>query len=164
MEILQISKSSALFMAGAEAPTHFRDSLGPAKAVPLLQNTTPALIARLKSRPVAKPEVQSRSSDHATRTVLPANSGLVPRRKRQQRNVPRLLDGAGQTALMRSANTGQPPRHNLASLGHELPQQLHVAVRNRVDLLGAELANLLAAEELATPAGPAAGPARTARA
>jgi len=87
---------------------------------------------------------------------------LVPGRKRQQRNVPRLLDGASQTALMRSANTGQPPRHNLAALGHELPQQLYVAVRNRVDLLGAELANLLAAEEFATSAWPAAGPPCTA--
>jgi hypothetical protein len=59
---------------------------------------------------------------------------------------------------MRSANAGQPPRHNLAALGHELPQQLHVAVRNRIDLLGAELANLLAAEELAASAGTTAGP------
>ena len=38
-------------------------------------------------------------------------------------------------------------------------QQAHVAVGNRVDLLGAELADLLAAEELAAAAGSAAGTA-----
>src|SRR5208337_712244 len=94
------------------------------------------------------------------------NSGtaLVPGRKRQQRDVPCLLDGAGQTALMRGANTGQPPRHNLAALGHKPLQQLYVAVGNGVDLLGAEPAHLLAAEELAASAGPATGPACTARA
>ena len=56
---------------------------------------------------------------------------LVPGGKRQQRDVPRLLDGAGQTALVRGANAAQTPRHNLAALGHELLQQPHVAVRNR---------------------------------
>jgi hypothetical protein len=106
--------------------------------------------------------MQNQIGNYTARQLSPASDGLVPGRKRQQRNVPGLFDGAGQTALVRSANTGQPPRHNLAALGHELPQQLHVAVRNRVDLLGAELADLLAAEELATSAGTAAGPPRTA--
>ena len=45
------------------------------------------------------------------------------------------------------------PRNNLAALGHKPLQQPHVAVRNRVNLLGAELAHLLAAEKLAAAAG-----------
>ena len=80
------------------------------------------------------------------------------RGKRQQSNVAGLLDGAGQTALMRGANAGETPRNNFAALGHELLQQPDIAVRNRVDLIGAELADLLAAEELAAAAGPTAGP------
>jgi hypothetical protein len=60
------------------------------------------------------------------------------------------------------ADTGKPPRHNLAAFGHKSLQQPHVAVRNRIDLLGAELADLLAAEELAASSRAAAGPARSA--
>jgi hypothetical protein len=78
---------------------------------------------------------------------------LVPRGKWQQGDVPGLLDGAGQAALVRGANAGEPPRHNLAALGHKPLQQPHVAVWNRVDLLGAELADLLATEEFAASAG-----------
>ncbi len=78
-------------------------------------------------------------------------------RKRQQGDVPGLLDGAGQAALVRGANAGQPAGHNLAALGHKALQQAHIAVGDRVDLLGAELANLLAAEKLAAAAGAAAG-------
>ena len=88
----------------------------------------------------------------------------MPGGKRQQGDVARLLDGAGQAALVRGANAGQPPGNNLAALGHKLLQQPHVAVRNRVDLLGAELADLLAAEELAASAGTAGAAARAARA
>ena len=60
---------------------------------------------------------------------------------------------------MRGAHAGQPARHNLAALGHKPLQQTNIAIRNRVDLLGAELADLLAAEELAATAG-SAGPGR----
>ena len=96
--------------------------------------------------------------------AAPAVNFLVPRRKRKQRDVASLLDGARQTALMRGAHTGQTAWHNLAALSHELLQQPHVAVGNRIDLLGAELADLLAAEELATSARTAAGPSASARA
>jgi hypothetical protein len=75
--------------------------------------------------------------------------------KRQQRDVARLLDGTGEAALVCSANAGEPPRHNLAALGHELLQQPHIAVRDGVDLVGAELAHFLAAKEFATAAGTA---------
>ena len=88
---------------------------------------------------------------------------LVPCGKRQQGDVPGLLDGAGQAALVRGANAGKPPGHDLAALGHKALQQPHIAVRNRIDLLGAELAHLLAAEKLAAAAGAAGRPsARTA--
>src|SRR5580698_9572745 len=74
---------------------------------------------------------------------------LVPRGERKQGDVAGLLDGAGQAALVRGANAGEPPGHDLAALGHKLLQQPHIAVRNRIDLLGTELADFLAAEELA---------------
>jgi hypothetical protein len=73
---------------------------------------------------------------------------LVPCGKRQQGDVPCLLDGAGQAALVRGANAGEPPGHDLAALGHKPLQQPDIAVRDRVNLLGAELAHLLAAEKL----------------
>src|SRR5271166_6330471 len=72
----------------------------------------------------------------------------LPSRERQQRDVARLLDGGGEAALVRRANAGQPPWHDLARLGHELPEQPYVLVIHAVDLLDAELANLLAAEKL----------------
>ena len=81
-----------------------------------------------------------------------ATSRLVPCGKRQQGDVAGLLDGAGQAALVRGANAGEPPGHNLAALGHKPLQQANIAVRDGVDLLGAELADLLAAEELAAAA------------
>jgi hypothetical protein len=76
----------------------------------------------------------------------------VPRGKRQQSDVPSLFDGAGQTALVRGANAGEPPRHDLSALGHKPLQQPDVAVGDRIDLLGAKLANLLAAEEFSAAA------------
>jgi hypothetical protein len=82
----------------------------------------------------------------------------VPRCERQQGDIPGLLDGAGQTALVLGANTGKPPGHDLAALGHKPLQQANIAVGDRIDLLGAELANLLAAEELAAAAGSTGGP------
>jgi hypothetical protein len=80
---------------------------------------------------------------------------LVPCGKRQQGDVPGLLDGAGQTALMGGANAGEPPRHNLSALGHKPLQQPDVAVGDCIDLLSAKLADLLAAEELSATAGSA---------
>jgi len=84
-----------------------------------------------------------------------SNAALVPCGEGQQGDVPGLLDGAGQAALVRGANAREPAGHNLAALSHKPLQQPNIAVRDRVDLLGAELANLLAAEELATTAGSA---------
>ena len=81
----------------------------------------------------------------------------MPRRERQQGDIAGLLDGAGQTALVLGANTGKPPGHDLAALGHKPLQQANIAVGDRIDLLGAELANLLAAEELAASAGTTGG-------
>jgi hypothetical protein len=52
-------------------------------------------------------------------------------------------------------------RHDLAALGHKALQQANVAVRDGVDLLGAELADLLAAEELAAAARTTAGTSAT---
>jgi len=82
----------------------------------------------------------------------------VPGGEGQQGDVASLLDGAGQAPLMRGANAREPARHNLAALSHKALQQPHIAVRDRIDLLGTELANLLATEKLAASAGTAAGP------
>ena len=78
------------------------------------------------------------------------------RSKRQQSDVAGLLDGAGQAALVRCTNAGKAARHDLAALGHEALQQANVAIGNRIDLLGAELADLLSTEELAAATGAAA--------
>jgi hypothetical protein len=77
----------------------------------------------------------------------------VPCGKRQQGDVPGLLDGASQATLVRGANTSEPTGHDLAAFGHKSLQQTHVAIRDCVDLLGAELADLLAAKKLAASAG-----------
>ena len=81
----------------------------------------------------------------------------MTRSKRQQGDVPCLLDRLGQAPLVRGANTRQPPGHNLAALSHKSLQQPHVAVGDCVNLFRTELANLLATEKLATPARSAAG-------
>jgi hypothetical protein len=83
----------------------------------------------------------------------------VPGGKRQQGNVPGLLDGAGQAALVRGANAGEPPRHDFATLSHKPLEQPDIAVGDRVDLLGAELADFFAAEEFTASAGSTRGPA-----
>src|SRR5208282_719225 len=70
-------------------------------------------------------------------------------RKRQQRDIARLLDGPRQTALVRCAHARQASRSYLPALRYELGQQTHIFVIDRFDLLDAELANLLAPEELA---------------
>jgi len=83
---------------------------------------------------------------------------LVPRGERQQGDIASLLDGARETALVRGANTGEPPRDDLSALGHKALQQADIAVGYRVNLLGAELADLLAAEKLSAAAGTAGWP------
>jgi hypothetical protein len=78
---------------------------------------------------------------------------LVARRKRQQGDIPSLLDGASEAALVGRANAREPPGNDLAALGYKPLQQTNITVGDRIDLLGAELANLLAAKELAATAG-----------
>src|SRR5437879_2543973 len=51
---------------------------------------------------------------------------------------------------MRRANAGQPPRHDLPALGHELAKQPVILVVDVLDLLDAELANFLAPEKFAS--------------
>ena len=61
---------------------------------------------------------------------------------------------------MPRAHSGQAARNDLATLGNEALQQANVAIGDRVDLLRAELADLLAPEELAaarTATGSAGG-------
>src|SRR5580704_6296084 len=70
--------------------------------------------------------------------------------KRQQRDVARLLDGRGQPVLMRRAHSGQPPGHDFAAFGHELPEQPVILIVDVRDLLRAELANFLAPEKLSS--------------
>ena len=60
---------------------------------------------------------------------------------------------------MPCAHTGQAPRNDLATLGDKALQQANIAVGDGVDLLGAELANLLAPEELASAGPPPGAPA-----
>src|ERR1700687_3095730 len=74
---------------------------------------------------------------------------LTARRGGQQRDVARLLDSLGGAALMGRTSPRQAARNDLAALGHKAGEQTHVLVIDAVDLLGAELADLLAPEELA---------------
>src|SRR5947209_20565643 len=74
---------------------------------------------------------------------------------------------------MHRAGARDAPRENLAALGHERPDQLHVLVVDVVDLVRAELADLATAEQraplplrlvaglLVAAAAPAATAART---
>jgi hypothetical protein len=80
----------------------------------------------------------------------------------QQGDVARLLDGQREAALVTGADTSQATGNDLATLGDEALKQANVAVGDGVDLLGAELADLLAAEELAS-SGSAAGSTRRTR-
>src|ERR1700736_3359151 len=81
--------------------------------------------------------------------ILAERGILIPRSEREQRDVASLLDGARQPALVCGAHAGQAAGNDLAPLCDKLLQQAHVAVVDGVDLLHAELADLLAAEELA---------------
>jgi hypothetical protein len=84
--------------------------------------------------------------------------------KRQQRNISRLLDGQGQTPLVRGANPGQPPWDDLPAFRHELGEQTNVLVIDGLNFLYAELANFLAAKIFASTfaAARATGTGRTA--
>jgi hypothetical protein len=75
---------------------------------------------------------------------------LPARGERQQRDVAGLLDGCAEASLMRSANSGQAARDDLAALGYEAGEQTNVLVVYGVDLLDTELADFLAAEEFAS--------------
>jgi hypothetical protein len=77
-----------------------------------------------------------------------AGGKLEARSEGQQRNVARLFDGQAEAPLMPCAYTGQATRNDLAALGDKTLQKADVAVGDGVDLLGAELADLLAPEEL----------------
>src|SRR5712675_2677817 len=95
------------------------------------------------------------------RISKPAVDGgkLEARSEGQQRDVARLFDGQAEPALMPCAHTGQATRNDLAALRDKTLQQADVAVGDGVNLLGAELADLLAPEELAAT-GAATGSTR----
>jgi hypothetical protein len=82
--------------------------------------------------------------------IEPACSGenLEARGEGEQSNVARLLDGQAKTTLMPCAYTGQATRNDLSPLCDEALQQTNIAVRDSIDLFGAELADLLAPEKL----------------
>src|SRR6185312_8816904 len=90
----------------------------------------------------------------ATRVML-----LSARGERQQGDVAGLLDGRRDATLVRRADAGQAAGHDLALLRHELAEQAHVFVIDGINLLDAELADLLAAEELASAFTAATGTA-----
>src|SRR5262245_40572418 len=66
---------------------------------------------------------------------------------RNQRDLTGALDRGLQLALMHRAGARDAARQNLAALGDERPDELHVLVVDVVDLVRAELADLAAAEE-----------------
>jgi hypothetical protein len=76
------------------------------------------------------------------------NRSLVTRGEGEQGDVTGLLDRTGEAALVGSTNTGKPPGNDLAAFCDKALQQANVAVRDRINFFGAELANLLATEEL----------------
>src|ERR1700722_821077 len=75
---------------------------------------------------------------------------LEARGESKQGDVARLLDSQAKAALVACADTRQTARNDLPALGDEALQQANVTVGDCVDLLGAELADLLAPEELAS--------------
>ncbi len=93
-----------------------------------------------------------RDMQDSENAAVQKRDSLKSRRERQQSNVSRLLDSASEPTLMRRADTSQATRHNLAAFGNEALQKTHIPIWNRVNLLGAELADLLAAEKLSATA------------
>src|SRR5438445_3030257 len=84
------------------------------------------------------------------------------RREGQERDVARPLDGERELALVLGAGAEHPPGQDLAPLGHEPREQLHVLVVDVVDLVRAELADLPPAEQVALARVLAAASARRA--
>src|SRR5207244_8069158 len=78
-----------------------------------------------------------------------ANPATSVRYVGNQRNLPGTLDGGLQLALVHRAGARDAPRQDLAALGHERPDQLHVLVLDVVDLVRAEFADLAPAEQRA---------------
>jgi hypothetical protein len=58
---------------------------------------------------------------------------------------------------MGGADAGEAPGYYLTPLGNKLLQKAYIAIVDGIDLLDTELANLLAAKELASAAAGAAG-------
>jgi len=81
----------------------------------------------------------------------------VPRGKRQQGDVPGLLDGASQTALVRGANASEPPGYDLAALGHKALQKAHIAVGIASIFSVQNLQTFLRRKNLPRPPGPPEG-------
>lgn len=99
--------------------------------------------------------------------VPSARAKLEAGREGEQGDIARLLDGEREATLVAGADAGQTARHDLATLCDEALKETDIAVGDGVDLLCAELADLLAAEELAssgtaarTAGGTTAGTAR----
>src|SRR3954452_19740274 len=68
---------------------------------------------------------------------------------RDERDLAGALDRRLQLALVLGAGARNAPRQNLAALGHERPDQLHVLVVDVVDLVRTEFADLAPAEQRA---------------
>jgi hypothetical protein len=86
-------------------------------------------------------------------TAVAELCALVPGCEGQQGDVPSLLDGPREPALVRGADASEAAGHNLAAFGYKPLQQTDIPIGDGIDLLSAELADLLAAEELAAAAG-----------
>src|SRR5580658_4369129 len=71
----------------------------------------------------------------------------------QQGYVARLLDGFGQSFLVRRAHAGNPPRSDLAAFGKKIRESADILVVDVVDFLDTEAANFLPPEILFFPGG-----------
>jgi hypothetical protein len=79
----------------------------------------------------------------------------------QQCDVACLLDSGAYATLVRRAHASETARNDLPALSDELPEQAHVLVIDVIDLLDAELADLLATEEFAVATRATGAGART---
>src|SRR4051794_17068031 len=66
-----------------------------------------------------------------------------------ERDLPRAFDGRLQFALVLRAGAGDAPRQDLAALGHEGSDELHIFVIDVVDFVRAKLADLAPAKQRA---------------
>src|SRR5260221_11443934 len=100
-----------------------------------------------KAREDAKPRSRPLRSAAPLRSATFAFFAFaLVRHVRDQRDLPRALDRRLQLALVHRAGARDPARQDLAALGHERPDQLHVLVVDVVALVRAELADLAPAE------------------